>query len=55
MNEPNGPSQWDVITGLLNLNLLALVALANEQGATAEDIQQKIEQILQRWSPTLPE
>ena len=44
-----------MIVGLLNLSEFALLFLAKERGATAENLRQKALEILQEWSPQLPE
>ena len=51
--DPDSPGGNNVIPGLLNLSMMLLLSLAEEQGA--EDIPQRAREILQEWSPQLPE
>jgi len=52
-HDPDSPGGNLIVPGLLNLSKMLALSLAKAQGA--EDIGQRAHEILQEWSPQLPE
>jgi hypothetical protein len=58
LTDPKGPNAAEIIAGQLNLGMLLLLMLAEERGASAEDMDGMMEEargILQDLSEGLPE
>jgi hypothetical protein len=55
IHDPHGPGADSVVAGLLNLNMMQLMQLVKERGATAETMTQEAGEYLRELSRQLPE